>query len=418
MKPPKQNIPSALIRVISGSIRKIYLTKSFAFYTMKHFLLLLSASTLFSLALNAQDESDANREAATVILDETAVKNLRIETVVAEEREFESTVFAIGRIEEIPANRFAVSSRISGKTVAISAFVGDQVKKGQVLLKVESRQPGDPPPVITLKASHDGLVIDSHVRVGQPVEPDSELLDITDRSEMWAIAKIPEQAAAGVKLGTKAYIRIPALGEDLIEAKIFRYGVTADREAGTIEGIFQIPNPDGKLYPGMRAEFSIVISSRPDVLAVPRTSVQGDPTKRVVYVKDFDLPNAFVRVPVELGEQNEQFVEVIKGVFSGDDVVTRGSYSLGFAGGGSGISLKDALDAAHGHEHNEDGSELSDAQKKGDGNKGGDSPAAENAQVDSSGVNKWLLVYSGLITLLFIVVLQLLWNKRKTSTSA
>ncbi|NOY00403.1 MAG: hypothetical protein GXP30_11810 [Verrucomicrobia bacterium] len=168
----------------------------------------------------------------------------------------------------------------------------------------------------------------------------------------------------------------------------------------------------------MRAEFSIVISSRADVLAVPRTSVQGDPTKRVVYVKDFDLPNAFVRVPVELGEQNEQFVEVINGVFSGDDVVTRGSYSLGFAGGGSGISLKDALDAAHGHEHNEDGSELSDAQKKDTGNKDGDSSATENAQASGSGMNKWLLIYSGIMTLLFIMSAQLLWNKRKTSTSA
>ncbi|MCF6313387.1 MAG: efflux RND transporter periplasmic adaptor subunit [Verrucomicrobiales bacterium] len=387
---------------------------------MKYYLLfiILISSALLPGLIHAQDKSDDNRAAATVILDQTAVENLRIQTVVAEERDFEATVFAIGRIEEIPEKRYAVSSRISGRTVKVNAFVGDQVKKGQVLIEVESRQPGDPPPIISIKASHDGLVIDSHVRIGQPVDPESELLDITDRTKMWAIAKIPEQAAAKVKIGTKAYIRIPALGDSLIEAKVLRYGVTADREAGTIEGIFEIANTNGKLYPGMRAEFSIVTSQRKNVLAVPRTSVQGDPTKRVVYVKDFDLPNAFVRVPVVLGKQNERFVEVLNGVFPGDDVVTQGSYSLGFAGGGSGISLKDALDAAHGHEHNEDGSEVSDDAKKGDDGAENSTHKDHNESSSSGNLPKWLMIYSALVTLLLVVVAQLYSNLRKTSTSA
>jgi len=39
---------------------------------------------------------------APIILDATGVANLRIQTVEVEERDFETTVFAIGRIEEIP----------------------------------------------------------------------------------------------------------------------------------------------------------------------------------------------------------------------------------------------------------------------------------------------------------------------------
>jgi hypothetical protein len=38
-------------------------------------------------------------------------------------------------------------------------------------------------------------------------------------------------------------------------------------------------------------------------------------------------------------------------------VVVTGSYALSFAGKGT-ASLKEALDAAHGHPHNEDGSEM------------------------------------------------------------
>jgi hypothetical protein len=49
-------------------------------------------------------------------------------------------------------------------------------------------------------------------------------------------------------------------------------------------------------------------------------------------------------------------VEITKGLFPADEVVTRGAYSLSFAGGGS-VSLIEALDAAHGHKHAADGKE-------------------------------------------------------------
>jgi len=62
---------------------------------------------------------DAKRSANTVVLDETGVKNLRIETVEAAETNFEATIFSLGRIEAIPSNVSAVSSRIPGRIVEL-----------------------------------------------------------------------------------------------------------------------------------------------------------------------------------------------------------------------------------------------------------------------------------------------------------
>jgi cobalt-zinc-cadmium efflux system membrane fusion protein len=118
-----------------------------------------------------------------------------------------------------------------------------------------------------------------------------------------------------------------------------------------------LPNPDDLLRPGLRAEFSIVVETRTDVVTVPRSALQGDPAGRFVYVKDFDVPNAFVKTPVVVGKSNDRVVEIVSGLLPADEVVTQGAYSLAFVGGG-GISLKDALDAAHGHDHAPDGSEL------------------------------------------------------------
>jgi len=380
---------------------------------MKHIYLntaiLVGTTLAFFQPLSASD-----RAANTVILDESGVRNLRIVTVEVDTQDFETTVFAIGRIEEVPSRHSVLSTRVAGRVKHIDFFEGDYVKKGEVVARIETRQLGDPPPSIDLKAPQDGLVIASHVRLGQPVEPDTELMDISDRSVMWAVARIPEQEADGVEIGSAAHIRVPALGDELIEASLMRFGVNADHASGTVEGIFEIPNPDGRLRPGMRVEFSVVLQARSDVLAVPREAVQGDPSNRVVFVSDFDLEHAFVRVPVVLGESNDRFVEVEAGLFPGDEVVTRGAYSLMFAGGGQSVSLKEALDAAHGHEHNEDGSEMTDSDMAEETDADGDHDDHGHEHERSH----WLLmVYAGFMTLLSIVLLQRLLN-RKTEESA
>src|SRR5690606_32521430 len=101
-------------------------------------------------------DSAAQRLANTVILDETAVKNLRLEIAEVEERTFERTVFALGRIEVLPGRRAVLSSRIAGRALKVLALPDHEVKAGDPLVVVESRQPGDPPPQITLTAPITG----------------------------------------------------------------------------------------------------------------------------------------------------------------------------------------------------------------------------------------------------------------------
>lgn len=323
---------------------------------MKHIFVFLLLITVGIAA-----EVDPTRKDRTVILEESAVKNLGIETVEAEEIDFEQTVFALGRIEAVPAKRAVVSSRIPGRVIELKATLGDSVTAGSEVVRLESRQPGDPPPSIMLKTPLGGIVTESMARLGEPVEPDKALLEITDLSEVLAIARVPEHEAGALKSGTTAHIVVSALAGKVFDGELLRFGPAADRESGTIDAIFRLPNPDLLLRPGMRAEFSIVVSKRGNVMSIPREALQGDAAGRFVYIKDYELKDAFVKTAVQLGEQNDRFVEITHGLLAGDEVVTRGAYSLAFAGKGS-VSLKEALDAAHGHPHNEDGSEMTKEQ--------------------------------------------------------
>ncbi len=363
--------------------------------------------TLF-LAIPARAATDPKRTANTVVLDDTGVKNLRIETVEVEETDFEQTIFSLGRVEAIPSKVAAVSSRISGRIVELKVAPGDSVKQGDEVAKIESRQPGDPPPVIPLVAPLGGLVTDVAARLGDPIDPEKALLEITDLSEVYAVARVPEHQAGSMKKGTVAHIKVASLPNEKFDGELLRFGTSADKESGTIDAVFRLTNPGGLLRAGMRAEFSIVLSKRTNVVSVPRAALQGEASNRFVYVKDFDLPNAFVKTQVQVGEMNDRFVEITAGLLPADEVVTRGAYSLSFAGASS-VSLKEALDAAHGHEHAADGSELTPEKKAAMEAKQNGGTAGGHDD-EEGGVSSLWMYASGVFFILFLLAL---FSKKK-----
>jgi multidrug efflux pump subunit AcrA (membrane-fusion protein) len=316
---------------------------------------------LFLLAPLAVALTAAPPREDLVILSEAGIRNLRIQTATAEPTDFEETVFALGRLEARPERVAAVASSVPGRVVALGAVPGDTVALGAEILRVESRQPGSPAPTISLTTPLAGVVTRLDVRLGEPVEPDRALLEVTDLRELFAVARVPEHWAGRIPPGATARVTVTARPGIERPGRLLRLGTAADTAAGTIDAVFVLSNEDGFLRPGMRAEFSIVIARREGVVSVPRSALQGEPSNRFVYVRDFDLPQQFIKTPVVVGQSNDRVVEIISGLLPADEVVTQGAYSLAFAGGGNTLSLKEALDAAHGHAHNPDGTEMSAA---------------------------------------------------------
>lgn len=360
-------------------------------------LLLAHPSSPLSAAVSPE------KAAATVILNESGVQNLKIQTVETEELDFEQTIFALGRIQAIPEKRSVVASRIPGRILEIKTVLGTMINEGADVARLESRQPGDPPPSIWLKAPSTGLVTSSDARLGEPVEPDKSLLEITDLSEVYAVARLPEHLAGRIKVGAAAHIHVSALPEEVFEGTLLRFGTAADKTSGTLDAIFVLPNANLLLRPDLRAEFSIVISKREGVMSIPKVALQGDALNQFVYVKDYDIPNAFVKSPVQIGAINDRFVEILGGLIVGDEVVTTGAYSLAFAGKGS-VSLKEALDAAHGHEHNEDGSEITGSKKLS--HSGSGSHEHDGNQGRLSPLTLFSLISNGLLLALLLLAMR------------
>ena len=323
----------------------------------KRILLWGIASLLVSLS-----SLKADRAEDIVILDSTSTRHLEIETTTVTRQPFQETLFALGRIEPKPGGHAYISSRIAGRLKAIQAHEGDWVQKGDPVVLIESLQPGNPPPEVSLYSPIDGIVIKSLAHLGEPVTTDKPIMEIVDVRSMHAVARIPEDQLPMIQPNTPVAIKVIAHPKQHFHGTWVRFGSEVHPESSTLEAFFTIEDPEQILRPFMRAEFTLSLSQRKEVMAVPREAIQGDHYQPHVFIKDFEIPDAFIKARVVTGSQNDQYVEIVRGLLPGDEVVTRGAYPLSFAGKG-GISLKEALDAAHGHEHNEDGSEITQEQK-------------------------------------------------------
>lgn len=364
---------------------------------LKFLLLLVFINWPLAIALAASNPANP------IILSESSMRNLRLETVLAEDSVFEETIFALGRIDVLPGHSAAISSRVSGRALEVRISPDYPIEKGTTALVVEARQFGDPPPRIEIHAPISGVVSEVNVISGKPIEPSDVLAEIINLETVYAVAYVPEHLAGRLKVGQFARIRVPAFPERVFTAQIAHLGAKADPAKGALEAAFHVPNPEWMLRPGMRAEFSIVCERRENVFSIPRSAIVGNELNRFVFVRDFELKNAFVKAPVVTGQSNDTRIEIISGLFPGDEVVTNGAYSLSFAGSGS-MSLKEALDAAHGHEHAEDGSELTQQ-------------TISSSKSDSSQSigNRFWMILSGI---LFVLLLVIGFRKKKGSSDA
>ncbi len=257
-----------------------------------------------------------------------AKKNLALVVEEAQLRRLEKTFMVIGKIEPIPNRTAALSSRIPGRVTDLKVAENEKVRKGQVLVEVESRQLGDPPPRVQLVAPMSGIVMDRHVVLGDTVEPDKHLLEIVDLSEVYAEGQVFEGQVAWIKAGQKVRVNVESYPTNLFSGTVDLIGGALDPEARTLKVWVRIPNPDGALRSNMRARLNVVTAEAESVVTVSHSAVLGEAGHYFVFVQSDTDELVYERKPVVLGLKDDRYYEVIEGVFPSDKVVTLGNYQL------------------------------------------------------------------------------------------
>lgn len=184
---------------------------------------------------------------------------------------------------------------------------------------------GKPRRLVTLTAPHGGVVLRRGVSAGTAIDPSTEILTVADLSTVWVLAEIPEHAAAQLNVGTRALLEFPALGGEPVPAQVnFLYPTLSERTR-TLRARFSVPNPDGRLRPGIYG--TAVLAGAPrEALLIPRDAVVDTGLGQHVFVAAGD--GSYEPRSVRLGARLADRVEVLDGLAEGEPVVTSGVFLL------------------------------------------------------------------------------------------
>jgi multidrug resistance efflux pump len=155
------------------------------------------------------------------------------------------------------------------------------------------------------------------IRVGDRVSPTQGLVTIPEVNRMLVEASVGEAEVHRVRPGQAAMVRVEAFPSLRLTGRVVRVGTLASASADRplddkrFELIIEIDPTDAELRPEMTARADILVGTRENVLLLPVHAVFEEEGAFVAHVAG--LAGAETR-RLELGESNDQFVEVIAGV--------------------------------------------------------------------------------------------------------
>jgi HlyD family secretion protein len=165
----------------------------------------------------------------------------------------------------------------------------------------------------TVRSPFAGVITHRWVDTGAFLQPAASgsgqtLFQVVRTDPVRIFVEVPESVAAAVQPGLPVQIRVQALAEQDVAGRVTRTSWALDAQARTLRTQIDLPNPDGKLRPGMYATARLVVEHR-NLLTVPTASVLTlDDQPFLMRVEN----GKALRTPVKLGVRQGERLQVLK----------------------------------------------------------------------------------------------------------
>lgn len=291
------------------------------------FVLILMGLLLHSFVWGHGGEIEINTSSpqGPVHLTKTQIAALDLKTVEATERPIATLLPLNGEVKLMPNAQADISTRISGQVTAVYVTVGDVVKKGQVLAKIQSRLVGDPPPTIDVLSSMAGIIDARNINIGQTIEPNIVLFHVSDRTQMQVVAHVYEEDLGKIQIGQSSTLRVLGYPNQLFTGKVSRIDPNLDPLTRTSQVWIDVENSKDLLKPNMFVKVNIFLSQNATTLTIPNGAIIESNGEKFVFVQNIE---SFQRTEITTGASDDQFTEILNGLVPGDQVVTQGNREL------------------------------------------------------------------------------------------
>ncbi|HUA64627.1 MAG TPA: efflux RND transporter periplasmic adaptor subunit [Alphaproteobacteria bacterium] len=261
------------------------------------------------------------------------------------------TIVAAPAVANQPAAGGPLAAPTAGIVAKINVIAGQRVKKGDVLMELNSatatfdsanaqlerQKKLFASQNTSLKNMEDaaaqlaslqviapvsGTVTSLNVQPGQAVDTTTTVAEVIDLDRLALSVKIPSAQAGQLQVGQETTIA----SEPPVTASLSFVGSTVDPADGTVPAWASLP-PRSGLRPGQFVQFKVVTEIRTNCLAAPAESVVTDEDGNgAIWLVNGDQATT---TNVEVGLRENDWVEITSsGLKAGDPVVTVGAYGL------------------------------------------------------------------------------------------
>ncbi|MES2732341.1 MAG: efflux RND transporter periplasmic adaptor subunit [Bacteroidota bacterium] len=302
--------------------------------------------------------------------------SLTVDVLALKASELSNKVLSTGTV--LANEEVEIRSEISGKVTQILFKEGDNVKKGQVLIRInddelqaqrqkveysiklnetqESRQKKllgkeaisqQEYDVIltqlntvkadlqqlkaqiakyTIRAPFNGIIGLRYVSEGSYISPTTLVASMQDIDPVKIEFNVSERYASMVKRGSKLTFTINGQGqEDKHEAEVYAVEPRIDLATRSVKVRAHCPNPDRKLIPGAFARVELSVGSINNAVMIPTEALIPSLQGQTVFIYKNGLARS---VQVQTGIRTDRQVQIMQGVQANDSLIVTGLLQL------------------------------------------------------------------------------------------
>ncbi len=177
----------------------------------------------------------------------------------------------------------------------------------------------------TLVAPFDGIAGLRQVSPGAYVAAGAAIVNVESIDPIKVDFRVPELYLGVLRTGQTLRVRVDAYPNESFAGEVYAIDPAVDASGRAIAIRARMPNPDGRLHPGLFARVTLTLRGAEQAILVPETAIvpvaQGAIVMKVVDGKAQPQP-------VTLGIRRGAEVQVTEGLAAGDVVVTAGHMKL------------------------------------------------------------------------------------------
>jgi membrane fusion protein, multidrug efflux system len=202
----------------------------------------------------------------------------------------------------------------------------------------------------TIRAPFSGILGIRQVNLGQYLSGGDAVVPLQALHPIYVNFGVPQQDTARVRVGGTVRITADELSGTAFAGRVTAVDSVVNQATRNVQVQATVPNPDGKLRPGMFVQTAIVTGSTRSFVSLPASAIGYAPFGDSVYVlADLKSPDGrtyrgvrqqFVKIGPTRGDR----VAVLSGISAGDEVVTSGVFKLR---NGAAVSVNNSVQPAN-----------------------------------------------------------------------